>query len=87
MGRASCLNLVLQQAGLKVNLKESKLGFTEIDYLSYIVEEGRLKPQRKNVKAILEALRPQTQKHLQTFGGVTGYCSCFITCFAMQLPS
>lgn len=43
----------------KIN-KKGKLGFTELEYLGYLVGSGCLKPQPKMVSVILTAARLQT---------------------------
>lgn len=59
----------LQAAGLRVNPRKSKLGFKELEYLGYTVGQGRLKPQKKEVEAILSTAGPQT---LETVPGPCG---------------
>lgn len=66
------------------SLRKSKLGFRELEYLRYFFGEGRLKPQKKKVEAILNATRPQTKKHLRKFLGLMGYYSRFIAGFATK---
>lgn len=70
---------LLQMAGSKVNPRKSKLGFREIKYLAYRVGQGHLTPHKKKVDVILQAIQPQTKKHLRQFLGLVGYYSHFIT--------
>lgn len=46
---------ILHAAGHWVNPRKSKLGFGEIKYLGYTVRQGRLKPQKRKMEAILQA--------------------------------
>lgn len=82
MSRLQQLFHHLQKAGLKVNLKNGKLGLSELAYLGYILGGGHLKPQTKKLKAILQAARPCTKKQLRQFLGLVGCYSCFIPNFA-----
>lgn len=52
----------LHTAGLWVNHKKSKGGFTEQKYLGYTVGGGQPKPQKKKVETIPTATRPHTKK-------------------------
>lgn len=69
----------LQQTGLKVNLKKSKLIFTELDYLGYVMGKGMrcLKAQQRKV-ATLAPPTPKTKKQLHYFLNLAGYYRHFI---------
>jgi hypothetical protein len=60
----------LRDAGLKVNLAKSLFCAHEIEYLGYILTRERIKPQPKEVQAILMLNRPNNTKELRHFFGM-----------------
>jgi len=78
----------LHEAGLKVNAAKSCFCTHEIEYLSYILTRGGIKPQQKKVQAIL-ALNPLNNvKELRHFlGMVQYYRDMWAKCSEMLAPS
>lgn len=72
---------LLGDAGLRVNPKKSKLGFTHLKYLGYTIREGSVKPQAKKIAAVQNTPRHSTKKQLCQFSGLAGYYSLFISWF------
>ena len=61
--------LFLRLRGANLTAKPSKcsLGYSSLECLGHIVGEDRLKPNPENVRAIQEASRPETKRHLRSF--------------------
>jgi len=53
-----------------------------MEFLGYLVGNGRIKPQPAKIKAILEYPKPTNQKELHRFVGLMGYHRKFIKDFA-----
>ncbi len=60
----------LRDAGLKVNVAKSLFCAHEIEYLGYILIRDGIKPQPKNVQAILALNLPNNVKELRHFLGM-----------------
>lgn len=73
-----CIFQRLHIARIWINLKKSKEGFKELDYLGYMVGGGQLRPQKWKVDAIVVANKPRTKKQLQHLLGLVGYYNRFI---------
>jgi hypothetical protein len=63
----------LRHAGLNVNAAKSSLFAYEIEYLGYILTRERIKPQPKQVQAILTLNPPNNVKELRHFLGMVQY--------------
>jgi hypothetical protein len=63
----------LGDTGLKVIAAKSLLCAHEIEYLSYILTREGIKPQPKNVQAILALNRPNNVKELRHILGMVQY--------------
>ncbi len=63
----------LREAGLKVNATKSFFCTHEIEYLGYILTRGGIKPQPKEVQAILALNPPNNVKELWHFLGMVQY--------------
>lgn len=68
----------LGQAGLCINSKKSRLGFSKVKYLGYIIGNGCIEPQQEKIKAIKDAPLPQIKKEVRAFLGPLGYYRRFI---------
>lgn len=63
----------LQEAGLRINPRNSKLAFGKLHYLGYLVNYGLLQPQENKVKAIQDVPQPLTKLQNHCFLGLAGY--------------
>jgi hypothetical protein len=63
----------LRDAGLKVNAAKSFFSTHEIEYLGYILARGGIKPQQKQIQAILAINPPNNVKELRKFLGMVQY--------------
>ncbi len=63
----------LREAGLKINAAKSFSCTHEIEYLGYILTRGGIKPQPKQVQAILALNLPNNVKELRHFLGMVQY--------------
>jgi hypothetical protein len=74
LGKLEQIFIQLRDAGLKINAAESFFCTQEIEYLGYILTRGDIKPQPKEVQAIL-ALNPHKSiNEVQRFLGMVQYC-------------
>ncbi len=63
----------LHDVGLKVNATKSFFCTHEIEYLGYMLTRGGIKPQPKNLQAILALTPPNNVKELRKFIGMVQY--------------
>ena len=54
----------LQKKGVQLNAKKSYFATQEVEYLGYIINQNRIKPQPKKVQAILRMQVPKMVKQL-----------------------
>jgi len=75
------LKLVLTRAGdygLEINKKKCSLLQRRIEFLGYVIEDGRIYPSPDKTKAVMKFPQPRTTKKVQSFLGLTGYFRKFI---------
>ena len=63
----------LQKKGVQLNAKKSYFATQEVEYLGYIINQNRIKPQPKKVQAILRMQVPKTVKQLRGFIGLVNF--------------
>ena len=63
----------LLEVDLKVNISESDLARTELEYLGYWITRDGIKPLNKKVEAINNLATPKTRKELRRFIGIVNY--------------
>ncbi|XP_068250341.1 uncharacterized protein [Palaemon carinicauda] len=61
--------LRLQEAGLTAKPGKCFLGYEEIQYLGYVINERGIYPQQDKITAILDMPAPKTKKQLRSFIG------------------
>jgi hypothetical protein len=77
----------LHDTGVKVNAAKSLFCAYEIEYLSYVLTREKIKPQPKNVQAILALNPPNIVKELRHFlGMVQYYQGMWVRCSEMLAP-
>ena len=67
---------VLQEAakvGLQINCHKCQLMRERIQFLGYVVEEGRIAPSTEKTAALANFSKLRTPKQLQRFLGLAGY--------------
>jgi len=64
------VELVLQKAGLKVNVTKSFLAHSQLEHLGHWITRTGIEPACDKVKAVLKITEPKTQKELRSFVGV-----------------
>ena len=72
----------LKEAGLTVKPSKCMIGYTDIEFLGHKVDVDTLQPREEKVAEILEVDRPKTKKQIQSFLGMIGFYSKFISRFA-----
>ena len=68
----------LAERGYKVSHAKAQMVKTKITYLGVQITHGSRRLSSDQVQGILELLSPTTQKKLQGFLGLTGYCRIWI---------
>ena len=63
----------LRRTGLKVNAAKCSFCATETEYLGYVLTRVGIKPQPKNVEAIIALTPLQNVKQLRRFLGMVQY--------------
>jgi hypothetical protein len=77
----------LRKHNLKVKLSKCKFAQTRIEYLSHIIEDGKISPNPAKVAAVANATRPKTVKQVQSFLGLVSYYRKFIkNCSTIMSP-
>lgn len=73
--------LVLDTArdyGLDINFKKCQFLKKRIEFLGYVIKEGKIQPSSTKIAAVQSFLEPKTIAALQSFLGLTGYFRKFI---------
>jgi len=65
--------LLVQRAGLKVNITKSFFARSQLEYLGYWITRNGIKPMCDKVKAIMKIAKPKNQKEVRSFIGVVNY--------------
>ncbi|GBN80685.1 Retrovirus-related Pol polyprotein from transposon 17.6 [Araneus ventricosus] len=80
------LSRVLQTAseyGFELNLKKCNFLKSKIEFLGYIIENGKISPSLHKTVAVQNFPEPKSVKHVQSFLGLTGYFRKFIQNYAL----
>lgn len=80
--RAGEMLRMLGAKGLKAGADKIFFGLESMQFLGYLLEGGKLKPDPDKVSAISRLLPPQTRTELRSFLGLTGYYREFIFRYA-----
>ena len=72
----------LSEASLVLNLKKCEFVKAHVQYLGYIVGQGKVCPPLSKVEAIAKVPRPENRRGLQRFLGMIGYYRRFVTNFS-----
>lgn len=79
------LKLVLETAakyGLSFNWKKCQLLKSRVNYLGYVIENGRITPSDEKTDAVRHFPMPRNIRSVQSFLGLTGYFRKFIPRYA-----
>ncbi|CAK1585469.1 unnamed protein product [Parnassius mnemosyne] len=82
------LELVLEalaKAGFAINKKECAFLKSAIEYLGFMVSNGKIRPSPTKVEALAKSPPPTNIKQLRQFNGLAGYFRCFIPRFSTEL--
>ena len=72
----------VRSAGLTIRPSKCKVGFSNVDYLGYIVGEGEISPNPEKLFHIQNTPRPVTKKQVRSFLGMVGFYNKFIPNFS-----
>lgn len=80
------LRLVLETAveyGLDINWKKCRFMLRKIEFLGYVIEDGRIHPSPDKTTAVQNFPEPKSCKDVQSFLGLAGYFRRFIPQFSV----
>ena len=72
----------IRSANFKIKPQKCSFLVSCVQYLGFIVEDGKLSPNPEKIRAIKDFPVPQSTKELQRFLGICNYFSRFIKNFA-----
>lgn len=75
----------LSEANLKINMKKCNFAKSEVEYLGFLISEGRVSPPAEYIKSLDTLKPPKNGKELQRFLGKMGYLQKFIKNFQMKV--
>ena len=67
------LMLRFRKYGLKINVEKSIFGASEVQYLGYTLENGRISPSKDKAEAVRNFPEPRSAKSIREFVGLTNY--------------
>ena len=71
----------LRQHNLKIKLSKCKFARRKIQFLSHIIEDGKISPNPGIIDAVTNAKTPKNVKQIQSFLGLASYYRKFIKNF------
>lgn len=74
---------VASSYGLQLNFKKCNFLKRKINFLGHILEKGTIRPSTAKTSAVINFPEPKTQKHIQSFLGLSGYFRKFIKDYAL----
>jgi len=72
----------LVEAGVTVNLKKSVFGRRKTLYLGHVIDRHGIRPDPKNIAAVVNFPRPSTAKQVRQFLGLAGWMRKFVPAFS-----
>ncbi|KAG5861787.1 hypothetical protein JTB14_037397 [Gonioctena quinquepunctata] len=74
---------VAKDYGLDIKKKKCQLLKTKIEFLGFIIDDGRVQPSNDKTLAIKNYPQPTTLEQIQSFLGLTGYFRKFISSYSV----
>ena len=75
---------VLRANNLKLRSSKTHLLMKEVEFCGYIISDGKKKPNKKKVEAVLDLKVPQTRQQAQSLFGLLNYHRIFVQNFAAK---
>lgn len=73
--------------GLRMKWSKSQFLQSKVEYLGFIIENGKIQPMQHKLDAVINFPEPKNVKHIQSFLGLTGFFRKFIHNYALiSLP-
>lgn len=82
LARLDSVLSAVQSAGLTLNISKCRFCVREIAYLGHILSDGNIRPDERNIQAIMSIQRPQNVSEVRSFLGAAGYYRRFVHNFA-----
>lgn len=76
---------VLTKSGFSINMKKCSFLKTSVEYLGYVVSDGKIRPSPSKVEALARTPPPANVKQLRQFNGLAGYFRRFIPDFSRKM--
>ena len=74
----------LQEANLRLNIKKCNFLKSEVQYLGFIIKEGRVSPPKEYINSLKDIRLPKSRKELEKVLGKFGYVQKFIKNFQIK---
>lgn len=75
---------VAEENGLNIKWKKCQFLQQTVEYLGFIIEDGKIKPADRKLKAVANFPEPDSVKAVQSFLGLTGFFRKFIMNYAVK---
>ena len=72
----------LESHGLTARPSKVSVGFTKIEFLGHVIEEGVMSPAQSKVSKILDVQRPKTKKKVRSLLGLIGFYRRYVLNFS-----
>ena len=76
---------IFYEHGLTIRPSKTDIAFATVQFLGFIVGQGKLLPNNDNIKKILNIKKPTTKKHVRAIIGLVNFYSKFIPHIATLL--
>ena len=77
-----CVFKCLRRADLTLKLAKCRFGLNQVEYLGYVVGDGRILPNPKKIEAVLHYKQPVMKTDVKAFLGLAGYYRKFVPQYA-----
>jgi hypothetical protein len=75
----------LRKANLNLKMAKCQFGRHQVEYLGYVVGDGKVLPNPKKIEAVLHYQQPVTKTDVKAFLGLSGYYRKFVPQYASIL--
>ena len=76
----------LRKANLTLKMAKCQFGRRQVEYLGYMVGDGKILPNPKKIEAVLHYKQPATKTEVKAFLGLSGYYRKFVPSMLVSRP-